>query len=90
MFKRMEIAEEICKGGAPFKNNQRAEADRYSFYRKQKGGLAASPSNPKKCRTGKRKTIVAGHPRNSPNSAKKTYMLHGHRNSSEEYKVIHD
>ena len=46
MFERMEILEAIYKGVEPSKNNQRADANRARFGRKQKGGGAVLLSNP--------------------------------------------
>ena len=80
----MKITEAIYVGGSPSKNNQRAESDRASFGRKQKGGGAASPSKPENGLTGKRKGNHAGHPSNAPTGAKKICMLHGPGHSPKE------
>ena len=71
IFERMEIADEIYKGGAPSQNSQQAEYNRAIFGRNQKGWWAASSYNPKKGRAGKRKKIDSGHPSNAPTGAKK-------------------
>ena len=45
MFERMNIEEQVYKGGATSKNTTMAESDRSSHVRKHKGGEAASPTN---------------------------------------------
>ena len=90
MFKRMEIAEAIYKGGAPYKNNQQTEDDRASSNRNKKGGESASPSNPGQVRAGKRKWNDAGHPSYALTVAKKTCLLHVPEHSSEDCKVIEE
>ena len=79
----MKITEAIYVGGSPSKNNQRAESDRASFGRKQKGGGSASPSNPENGLAGKRKGNDAGHTSDAPTGEKNTFMLHGPGHSSE-------
>ena len=88
MFNCKEIVEAVYKGGSLPKNTQQAESDRSSFGRYQKGGGDAASSNPNKCCAGKCKKNDAGHTSNAPTGAKKTYMLHGPRHSSEECKVL--
>ena len=77
IFEHTEIAEAIYKGGAPYKNNQRAEADRVSYGRKKKVGASASPSNSKQGRTGNCKRSNASHPSDEPTGANKTCLMHG-------------
>ena len=60
-FERMEIAEQVYEGVTPSKTTTREEADCVSHGRRHKGGEAASPTNPKKGRTGKRKNNNTGH-----------------------------
>ena len=90
MFERMEIIESIYEVGAPSKNNQRAEADQFSFGRKQNRGGASSPSKPKKGCTDKRKRNDVGYPIDAPTGAKKTCILHGPGHSFGECKVLQD
>ena len=54
----------------------------------ENGRGAASPSNPEKGRSGKRKINDAGHPSNAPTGAKKTCILHGPGHSTEDCKVL--
>ena len=88
MFERMEIAEEIYKGGAPSKNNQRAESKYAISVRKKKGGASASTSNLKQSCTRKRKRNDAGHLIDVTTGAKKTCLLHGPGHSLEECRVL--
>ena len=90
MFERTEIAEAIYKGGATSKNNPQAESDRASSGRKKKGGASASQSNPRQGCSDKCNRSNAGHPSDEPTRAKKTCLLHGPGQSSEEYKVIRE
>ena len=71
IFEIIEITESIYEGGAPSKNNQREEAARASFGRKQKGGGPASLYNPEKIRDGKRMINDARNPSDAPTGAKK-------------------
>ena len=90
MFERTEIVDAIYEGGAPSKNTQHSEDDRASSGRKQKVGGSASPSNPEKGCTSKRKRNDAGHPSNAPTGAKKICMLHGPGHSPKEWKVLRE
>ena len=56
MFKRMEVAEQVYKGGTSYKKPARAESKRGVHVRKRKGGEYTSPKNPRKGRSGKLKT----------------------------------
>ena len=47
MFERMEITEQVYKGGTPSKTTTRSDADRVSNSRKLKGGKYVSCTNPK-------------------------------------------
>ena len=82
IFERMEIAEEIYKGGSPTQNTQRAESDRASSGRNKKGGASASPYNPEQGRTGKCNINNSGHPSDEPTGTKNTCLLHGPGQSS--------
>ena len=77
----------IYKGGTTSKNPIREDTDRTSHGRKRKGREDSSPTNPKKGRSGKRKTKNAGHPSDRPTGGK-TCLLHGPRHSTEECKVL--
>ena len=89
-LERMEIVKAIYKGGAPSKNTQRAEANRDSSGRKEKGGASASPSKPDQVHSGKRKRSNTGHPSNEPTGANKTCLIHGPGHSSEECKILQE
>ena len=58
MFERMEIAKHVYEGGIPSKITTREYANHVSDYRKHKGGESASPNNPKKILSSKRKKIM--------------------------------
>ena len=58
MFKCMEIAESIYKGGEPSKNTQWSEADRASIGRGETGGASDLPTNHEKGRADKRKINI--------------------------------
>ena len=47
MFERMEVPEQVYKGGTPSKIPTGAETNRYS-HDKTKGGEAASPPHPER------------------------------------------
>ena len=55
MFKCMDIAEQVYKGGKPSKTTTGEDANHASHDSKYKEGEAASPTNPEKGRAGKRK-----------------------------------
>ena len=71
----LEVADKIYKGVTTSKTPIRADANCDSQIRKQKGGEAASPIDPRKGRAGKHKTKNAGHPSNQPTKGK-TCLLH--------------
>ena len=56
MYERMEVSKRVYKGGAPSKIPTRSEANSDGRVRKLKGLEAASPNNPEKDLTSKRKT----------------------------------
>ena len=87
MFEHMEVAEQVYAGGTPSKTPTRAESNRGSHVRKRKGWETASPTNPKKGRTGKRKNIYRPSERCAHRS-KNICLLHGPGHSSEECKVL--
>ena len=87
MFERMEIADKFYEGEIPSKITIRAEADRASHGRKRKGVEAASPTNPKKGRAGKRKKNHSGHPSDQP-TGDKTCLVHGLGHSKAECKLL--
>ena len=81
IFERMEIAEQVYKGGNAYKNTNREEANHVSHERKRKEGEAYSPTNPEKGCAGKRKKNNAGHPRDWMTYAK-TGLVNGPRHST--------
>ena len=87
-FEQLEIAEKFYGGGKPSQTPTRAYAKDGGHVSKLKGGEDALPTNPKKGRSGKRKTKNAGHPSDALTGDKKTCMLHGPGHSSEQCKVI--
>ena len=82
MFERMEVAEQVCEGGAPSKTSTRAHANCDGRVSKWKGGEAALPTNPEKGRAGKRKTKSVGHLSHAPSGAKNKCLFHGPGHSS--------
>ena len=88
MLERMEVAEEVYKGGTPSKIPTREEANRCGHVRKLKGGKSAFPTNPKKIRANKYKKQNSGHPIDAPTRAKKTCVLRAPGHSSAECKVL--
>ena len=86
MFEQTEIAEQVYEGGTPSKTPTRADANREGHIRKCKGGESASPTNPKKGRSDKRKTKNSGYPSNVRTVDKKIFILHGPVHSYEECK----
>ena len=89
LFELMEVTEKIYEGGNTSKNQPRADVNRASHGRKQKGGEYASPTNPRTGRAGKRKAKNAGHPIDLL-AGGKTYLLHGTGHSIEECKLLKD
>ena len=88
MFEQMEIFEQVYKGGTPSKKSIREDSNRGIHVRKLKGGESTSPTNPKKGRASNCTTKNAGHTIDGPTGTKNTCLLHGPRNSLEEYKLI--
>ena len=86
MFEHIEIFEQLYKGGNNSKSTNRTEADHASHGRKRKGEEAAMPTNPDKGCSGKHKKNHAGHPSDRTTGAKKTCLLNGPRQSTEECK----
>ena len=88
MFEQMEISEQAYEGQTPSKKIIREDANREKHVSKIKGGEFASPTNPEKGHTGKRKT------NNVVSMSKKTTgetnkcLLHGPVHSSEYCKVL--
>ena len=89
LFEIMEVTEKIYKYGNTPKNPPRADSNRASHGRKQKGGEAASPTNSETGRAGKRKTRNAGH-RSDRMTGGKTRLFHGPRHYVEECKLLKD
>ena len=83
----MEVSEQIYKVRKTSKTPPRADANRASHVRKQKGGESASPTNTNKGRTGKRKTRYAGNTSNRLTGGK-TWLLHISGQSTEECKLL--
>ena len=83
----MEIAEKIYEGENTSKIPTRAYANRASRGSKRKGVEAASPTNPKMGRAGKRKTRNVAHLIDRPTGGK-TCLFHGPGHSTEECKVL--
>ena len=88
MFERMEIAEQVYEGKSPSKIIIREDANYDSHVRKRKGRESASPTNPKKVRTGNNKTRNAVSLSEKTTGAEKTCLLHGPGHSYEECKVL--
>ena len=84
----MEIAEQVYEQKSPPKTFIRSDANRDSHVTKQKWGEAASPINPEKGRSGKRKKINSVSPRENMTSAEKTRLLHVPIHLSEECKSL--
>ena len=88
MFERMDISEQVYKGGTPSKTPTREESNRDGHVRKWEGGETASSTNRDKGRTRKRKTKHSGRLSGALTGAKKTCILHGPGHSSEACKLI--
>ena len=58
MFERMDIAEQVYKGGNISKTSNKAEAERASHSRKLKGVESASPTKPENFHAVKRNKIM--------------------------------
>ena len=87
MFERMEISEQVYSGVTPYKKPIKEDSNCASHVKKINRGEAASPTNPNKGRTVKRKTKNAGHASDCPNGGKK-WLLHGPGHSMEECKLL--
>ena len=70
MFERIDIIEQIHKEGTPYKTITWVDANCASHGRKRKRGLSASPTNPEKGCSKKRKKNHSGHPINLPTGDK--------------------
>ena len=84
----MEVSEQLYEGGTPYKTPIRADANSVSRGRKHKQGGFALPTKPKKGHAGKRKKNHSGNPSDDPTSTKKTLLVHGPGQSTDDWKVL--
>ena len=87
MFERMEITEQVYKGGTPSKTTTREDPNRSSHGRKCKGGEAALSTNPEKGRADKSKKKDAGHMSDRP-TGENIFLVHGPRHSTDDCKLL--
>ena len=88
MFEHTETAEQVYKLKKLLKKIPRADSNRDSHARKRKRGESASPTNPDRVRTDKRKTKNEVSPSNKTTGADKTCLLHVPVNYLEECKLL--